>query len=122
MTVQPTHAVSGSQRFRASHRVREGRDYQRSRAEGRRWSSRALALEVTRTTGETRLGLVVSRRVGGAVVRNRVKRLIREWFRRSRAALPPHVDLVVIARAPAAELDAAGLWTDLAATAARAAR
>jgi len=47
-----------------------------------------------------RLGITVSRRVGGAVVRTRVKRCVREWFRR--AALPPGKDLVVIARAPAA--------------------
>lgn len=122
MTLQPTHAASGSQRFRASDRVRESRDFQRSRAEGRRWSSRAFALEVTRTTGGTRLGLVVSRRVGGAVVRNRVKRLVREWFRKSRAALPQHADLVVIARGPAAGMEASALWADLSATAAKASR
>jgi ribonuclease P protein component len=54
-------------------------------------------------TGErTRLGLAVSRRVGGAVVRNRVKRRVREWFRRSTAVLPEGFDVVVIARAKAA--------------------
>jgi ribonuclease P protein component len=50
----------------------------------------------------TRLGITVSRRVGGAVVRTRVKRCVREWFRRA-TALPPGKDLVVIARAPAAQ-------------------
>lgn len=122
MTLQPTHAVSGSQRFRASDRVRESRDYQRSRAEGRRGSSRAFSLEVTRTTGGIRLGLVVSKRVGNAVVRNRVKRLVREWFRRSRPALPPHSDIVVVARSAAASLPAQVLWKDLDSTAAKVAR
>jgi ribonuclease P protein component len=42
--------------------------------------------------------------VGGAVVRNRVKRRVREWFRRERDGLEEGVDLVVIARPPAAEL------------------
>jgi ribonuclease P protein component len=45
-----------------------------------------------------RLGCSVSRKVGGAVVRNRVKRLFREAFRLEQAALPAGVDLVVIPR------------------------
>jgi ribonuclease P protein component len=49
----------------------------------------------------TRLGLSVSRKMGGAVVRNRWKRLIREAFRTTRAKLPAGLDLVVIPRAGA---------------------
>lgn len=120
--MQPTPAVSGSQRFRAQDRVRESRDYLRSRAEGKRASSSAFAIEMTRTAGNLRLGLVVSRRVGGAVVRNRVKRLVREWFRRSRPQLPENVDLVVIARATAAKLEAPEVWAELAALASRGVR
>ena len=45
-----------------------------------------------------RLGLSVSRRVGNAAVRNRVKRLIREAFRLSQHELPRGLDLVVVAR------------------------
>ncbi len=56
------------------------------------------------SVGEPRLGVTVSRRVGGAVVRSRVKRRIREWFRRERSRLPQSRDLVVIARPPAAGL------------------
>lgn len=51
-----------------------------------------------------RLGVTVSRRVGNAVVRNRVKRRIREWFRRARADLQPGAQVVVIARREAAVL------------------
>jgi ribonuclease P protein component len=54
-----------------------------------------------------RLGVTVSRRVGNAVNRNRVKRRIREWFREARHELAPGTDLVVIARNGAAELSAA---------------
>jgi ribonuclease P protein component len=50
----------------------------------------------------TRLGLTVSRRVGGAVVRTRVKRRVREWFRQHRESCPKGKDLVVIARQAAA--------------------
>jgi len=51
-----------------------------------------------------RLGITVSRKVGNAVVRNRIKRGIREWFRRCRDELGSNVDLVVIARSAAREL------------------
>ena len=47
--------------------------------------------------GRARLGVTVSTRVGGAVVRNRVKRWVREAFRVAARELPP-MDVVVIAR------------------------
>lgn len=56
---------------------------------------------------ESRLGMVVSRKVGGAVVRNRVKRGIREFFRRNRARLTPGAQVVVVARAASARLSGA---------------
>ncbi len=45
-----------------------------------------------------RLGITVSRRVGNAVVRNRTKRRIREWFRHERQGLAEGLELVVIGR------------------------
>jgi ribonuclease P protein component len=58
------------------------------------------------STGPTRLGTTVSRKVGIAVKRNVVKRRIREWFRRNRESFPPQRDVVVIARPGAAALPA----------------
>jgi len=54
---------------------------------------------------ETRLGLVVSRKVGQAVTRNRVKRLVREFFRIHRRRFPEGTQLVVIARPSSESLD-----------------
>jgi ribonuclease P protein component len=54
--------------------------------------------------GLPRLGLVATRRLGKAVRRNRVKRLLREFFRRHKTALPKK-DLVIMAKKGAAALD-----------------
>ena len=51
-----------------------------------------------------RLGITTSRKVGNAVVRNRVKRRVREWFRRSRFSIAAGSELLVIARPAATDL------------------
>jgi ribonuclease P protein component len=63
-----------------------------------------LLLAPTSGGGPTRLGIVASRKMGGAVQRNRAKRLLREAFRRNLEALPEGVDLVVIVRSGADQL------------------
>lgn len=63
---------------------------------------------------DIRLGVTVARRIGGAVVRNRVKRRVRECFRLAlRAGLPAGTNLVVIARPGAGELPSAALRLEL---------
>jgi ribonuclease P protein component len=68
----------------------------------RRHGADLVVLTLPRDAAETRLGVTVSGRVGGAVVRNRIKRVVRETFRRTRTGLPGGLDLVVIAKPSAA--------------------
>jgi len=55
--------------------------------------------------GRSRLGITASRKVGGAVVRNRVKRLIREVFRLHKEIFPRGCDIVISAGKSAGDLD-----------------
>jgi ribonuclease P protein component len=88
-----------SARFPAEFRLRRGADFQR--VYDRRCSAGDAVLLVFvdgNGLAHPRLGLSVSRKVGGAVERNRWKRLLREAFRLSREELPAEVDMVVIPR------------------------
>ena len=66
-----------------------------------------------------RLGVTVSKKVGGAVQRNRVKRLVREAFRRRKALFPRGVDLVFIAKKTAISADGAKVGREIEALCAR---
>ena len=55
--------------------------------------------------GPTRVGVTASRKLGGAVRRNRVKRLVREAFRRHTLLFPGGLDVVFIAKKSAVEVD-----------------
>ncbi|HEY1389508.1 MAG TPA: ribonuclease P protein component [Ktedonobacterales bacterium] len=103
----PERTLSG-ERLRRAQRLRSPRDFQRVRAQGRRVSGAVLLLGYAARSASgdsnlTRIGFSVSRRVGGAVVRNRVKRRLREVMRRRLARIAPGYDLVITARPGAAD-------------------
>ena len=80
-------------------RLRSGAEFRRVFDKGLRLSGPLFVLVgLENAQGHDRLGLTVSRRVGGAVSRNRVRRLLREGFRRRRLRPGPRgFDLVVLA-------------------------
>lgn len=98
--------------MRRSLRLRANTDFQRIRKEGRSVANPLLVLLQTKNAeGTNRFGFAVGKRIGGAVVRNKVKRRLREHLRLAWQAgrLRTGVDILVIARDKASDASYATL-------------
>ena len=101
--------------LRQQDRLRRRGDYLRCYRQGRRRQGKLLALYFApNALGHPRLGVTASRKVGKAVVRQRVRRRVREIYRRwnGRPNLPP-LDLVVHLHPPAASAQFDALRSEL---------
>jgi ribonuclease P protein component len=79
--------------------LKKNHEFQRVYGKGRYASSRTLVVYVlANRSGTRRMGITTSRKVGKSVVRNRIRRLIRENLRTMVGSLPPGRDIVVVAR------------------------
>jgi len=85
-------------------------------------SSSFVLFGIPNTHGECRLGITVTRKIGSAVRRNRIKRVLRDIFRRNRTELNPPIDVVVNARPPIVGADSAALEKEFLKTFSRLAR
>ncbi len=95
------------------YRLRKRRDFTYVYRRGKSTPCRSLALiTLDRSRGGTRIGFSVSKKLGKAVVRNKVKRRLREAARALLPDLKPGM-YVVVARPPAAHLDFWALSRDL---------
>ncbi|MGA2176201.1 MAG: ribonuclease P protein component [Verrucomicrobiota bacterium] len=83
-----------------SRRIKESGDFARARAEGRRLVCGCLIANLRpRAPGaSSRLGVVTSKKIGGAVLRSRARRLLRESFRLHQHEFGQPVDVVLVAR------------------------
>jgi ribonuclease P protein component len=102
------------QKLSRSLRLRASRDFLRLKGDGLRHAQGCLILnwQVAGSVSKSRLGVITSRRVGPAVVRNRARRLLREVFRRRRDLINQPTDVVLVARPSIAGLNYARVERD----------
>ena len=97
--VSPPDRSTLDRQFPRSCRLTARRQFQAVYRDGRRVGSKSFTLfGLPNSLGYCRLGITVTRKLGGAVRRNRIKRVMREVFRLNRAELVGSIDIVVNAR------------------------
>ncbi|HEU4754144.1 MAG TPA: ribonuclease P protein component, partial [Armatimonadota bacterium] len=84
------------------HRLRSKQDFERVYRAGRSWAHPLMALHVVPRPAGRRFGISVNKRVGTAVIRNRVRRRLREILRARVAGWREGLDAVLVARSGAA--------------------
>ena len=90
--------------------VKENYEFRRMYAKGKSGVSSCLVVYYRKNRlGHNRLGITVSTKLGHAVVRNRVRRRLRELYRLHKAELIPGYDLIVVARVRAVDMPYAKL-------------
>jgi ribonuclease P protein component len=97
--------MSNQETYPKCERLTKRAEYLDVYDKGERFMNSAFICFIVRTGSNRKFGLAVSRKVGGAVQRNRVKRFIREMYRTSRKAMSDQNHVVIIARPKAATLD-----------------
>jgi len=105
--------VPAKKTYPSAARLRKRSEFLSLKDSAQKYASRGI-LVVWRVNNlaHARLGVTVSKKVGCAVTRNRIKRFVRETFRNNLLLLPA-VDLNVIARSEAATMDFHGLQQEL---------
>ncbi|MDX8289889.1 ribonuclease P protein component [Metabacillus indicus] len=93
--------------MKKKNRIKKNEDFQKVFKQGKSMANRQFVIYMLNQPEEKefRLGLSVSKKIGNAVTRNRVKRLVRQVFLEEKDSLKTGMDYIVIARKPASEMD-----------------
>ncbi len=104
-----------SKAFSRKDRVRKRGAFRRIQSRGQRVHTRhfVIVLDAGRQSDRARLGITVTKKIGHAPARNRVKRLVREFFRTHRQLFLPGLDVVFIAKRGAPTLRANDLKAEV---------
>jgi ribonuclease P protein component len=101
-------------KFLKIDRIRKRKDYLALSRYGHRYSNHMLVFNYrTNTIERNRLGITVSKKVGNAVTRNRIKRIIRDYFRLHRDQLGMGIDLNIMVRSDSGKASAETLAAHL---------
>jgi ribonuclease P protein component len=107
-------ATGQSEALPRSARLRKRPEFLEVQARGKRVHAPHFVLLLGPNKGRQALGVTATRKVAGAVGRNRIKRLLKEVFRKNRALFPPSCAIVAVARAGADGLDYAAVAAEVA--------
>ncbi len=93
--------------MKKTYRIKKNSEYQLVFKNGKSTANRQFVIYILNKPAQPnfRIGLSVSKQIGNAVVRNKVKRLIRETFQSLIEDLPNHYDFVIIARKPTSSMN-----------------
>lgn len=93
--------------MKKSYRLKTNKEFQHVFKKGTSFANRQLVLYYLPKEGQAhfRIGLSVSKKVGNAVVRNRIKRYLRQAFLELEGEIKQSYDFIIIARVPTKDLD-----------------
>ncbi len=100
--------------FSKEARIRKRSEFVRLSKQGQRVYSKYFVAQYYQGTGDqNRLGVTVTKKVGGAVTRNRIKRYIREFFRQQQYIIEGAWDINIIAKKEAANITSEQAFSSL---------
>ncbi|ARI75521.1 ribonuclease P protein component [Halobacillus mangrovi] len=93
--------------MKKAYRIKKNEDFQKVFKHGESFANRQLVLYYLKKSDQNhfRIGLSVSKKIGPAVVRNQVKRYLRQAFHELEDQIHPHYDYVIIARKPTNQMN-----------------
>jgi len=105
----------GAFRLKKKERITKRSEFLKLSKQGIRYNTQNFLIIIFSGNNEPirRLGITVSKKVGGAVKRNRVKRLLREFFRLHKEQLPEASDILFIAKPGSAYLNYSALSKEM---------